>query len=154
MKTIISVILLLVGLNLNAQVGINTDNPQSTLDINGTLSVKHAELTGSAMVTEISDGVYFSIEPTGNNQEFRLPDATDVPGRIYILRNIQNTHNALITTQGSDSMDPPSGVQFFAGNNSSSGTLNVTLSANNDANKTLIFISDGSNWTYGVLGYN
>lgn len=43
-----------------SQVGINTSNPVSTLDINGNLSVKHVALTGAGSATNINDGrVYF-----------------------------------------------------------------------------------------------
>ncbi len=50
MKNIAIIICIVLGFNLNAQVdgvGINTTDPQSTLDINGNLSVKHLTLTGS-----------------------------------------------------------------------------------------------------------
>ncbi|WP_243471459.1 hypothetical protein [Winogradskyella sp. MH6] len=130
-----------------AQVGINTDNPQSTLDINGNLSVKHVGLVPTdGTLQDIDDGVYISIDPFVSGQQFRLPDATTVPGRIYILRNIDNSDDASIVTQGV-------GVEFFAGNNSTTGTTSVTLNGANVTTKTLIFISDGSNWTYGHLGF-
>lgn len=130
-----------------AQVGINTDNPQSTLDINGNLSVKHVGLVPTdGTLQDIDDGVYISIDPFVSGQQFRLPDATTVPGRIYILRNIDNSDDASIVTQGV-------GVEFFAGNNSTTGTTSVTLHGANVTTKTLIFISDGSNWTYGHLGF-
>ena len=154
MKTLL-LLFTALSLSLNAQVdgvGINTDDPQSTLDINGNLSVKHVTLTGSGTATIIDDGVYLSINPTLTNLEFRLPDATLFPGRIYILRNITNGIDALITTTGTD---PTAGVgvEFFAGDNSTSGTKTVTLAGNDITTKTLIFISDGSNWTYGFLGF-
>jgi hypothetical protein len=130
-----------------AQVGINTDNPQSTLDINGNLSVKHVGLVPTdSTLQDIDDGVYISIDPFVSGQQFRLPDATTVPGRIYILRNIDNSDDASIVTQGV-------GVEFFAGDNSTTGTTSVTLHGANVTTKTLIFISDGSNWTYGHLGF-
>ncbi len=130
-----------------AQVGINTTDPQSTLDINGTLSVKHTKLEPTdATLQDIDDGVYFSIDPFSSGQQFRLPDATAYPGRIYILRNIDNSNDASIITLGT-------GVEFFAGNNSTTGTTSVTLSGSNITTKTLIFISDGENWTYGHLGF-
>ncbi len=38
MKNLITIILLLfVGTQIIAQVGINTDDPQATLDVNGTM---------------------------------------------------------------------------------------------------------------------
>ena len=130
-----------------AQVGVGTTEPKSTLDINGNLSVKHIELAPTdGTLQDIDDGVYISIDPFSSLQQFRLPDATTVPGRIYILRNIDNSDHASIVTQGV-------GVEFFAGNNSTTGTTQVVLNASNVSTKTLIFISDGSNWTYGHLGF-
>ncbi len=152
MKKIVLIVCMVFGFNLNAQVGINTTVPQSTLDINGNLSVKHLVLTGSGSATIIDDGVYLSINPILANQEFRLPDASLFPGRIYILRNITNGLDAAISSVGTN---PTAGVgvEFFAGDNSTSGTKTVTLDGNDTTTKTLIFISDGSNWTYGHLGF-
>ena len=152
MKKIVLIVCMVFGFNLNAQVGINTTVPQSTLDINGNLSVKHLVLTGSGSATIIDDGVYLSINPILANQEFRLPDASLFPGRIYILRNITNGLDAVISSVGTDPIAGV-GVEFFAGDNSTSGTKTVTLDGNDTTTKTLIFISDGSNWTYGHLGF-
>ena len=152
MKKIVLIVCMVFGFNLNAQVGINTTVPQSTLDINGNLSVKHLVLTGSGSATIIDDGVYLSINPILANQEFRLPDASLFPGRIYILRNITNGLDAAISSVGTDPIAGV-GVEFFAGDNSTSGTKTVTLDGNDTTTKTLIFISDGSNWTYGHLGF-
>lgn len=148
MKNIVLIFIVIFCFNeAVAQVGVGTADPKSTLDINGTLSVKHASLTGSGDATLINDnGVYLSLTTTAANQIFSLPDATLFPGRIYILRNVSNTHDARIETLGN-------GVEFFAGNNSTAGTTFVLLSGANVTNKTLIFISDGSNWTYGHLGF-
>ena len=81
-----------------AQVGINTANPQSTLDINGNLSVKAITINGSGSATLISDGVYISVNPLAGDQEFQLPSPITFPGRIYYLRNINNTNTAKLTT--------------------------------------------------------
>ena len=61
-----------------AQVGIDTDDPQSTLDINGNLSVKVVNLTGnnsgdqtnSGSTVVIDDGVYISLLPQPANDTF------------------------------------------------------------------------------------
>ena len=92
-----------------AQVGINTTTPLSTLDINGNLTIKeigivNANVAGSATfnggpigsATQINDGVYISLTPTAGNDEFILPNAVNVPGRIYVLRNISNSITARI----------------------------------------------------------
>lgn len=134
-------------------VGIGTTNPRSTLDINGNLSVKHVTLVGAATPTVINDGVYISVSPTVNDQEFQLPRAGDVPGRVYIIRNVQDTINADIIL---DPLDVLAGVLFFAGDSSTGfvGPVNMdTNVGNGHRTKTLIFISDGSNWTFGILGF-
>jgi hypothetical protein len=46
-------------------------------------------------------------------------------------------------------------VSYFAGHSTSgTGVVNMTTNvAEGSANNTLIFISDGANWTYGQLGF-
>lgn len=151
MKNIILIIgLIFFGNSLVAQIGIGTTDPKSTLDINGDLSVKVVSLNGgpSGARTLIKDAVYINLNPTPGNADFELPDPVTIPGRIYILRNITETQTAYILTQGT-------GVLFFSGD-STVGTVVVnmeTIVGGGNANKTLIFISDGSNWTYGKLGF-
>jgi hypothetical protein len=134
-----------------AQVGINTTTPLSTLDINGNLNVKeigifNALVTGSGPFnggpivnkTVIDDGVYISLTPTAGNTDFILPNAALVPGRIYILRNISNSVNAYIYTNG--------GALFAQ--DSDTATPSPREMKWNATGKTIIFISDGINWTY------
>ena len=109
-----------------SQVGINTTSPLSTLDINGNLSVKVINLAGSGTPTTINDGVYISINPQGQDQEFILPNPTLVPGRIYFIRNINNTFTAKLTTTTGTSQ-----IYMYDGNS-----------------RTITVISDGTNWTY------
>ncbi len=119
-----------------AQVGINTTTPLSTLDINGNVSLKTVTLTGSGSATLINDGVYISIAPQATDQEFRLPNAVTYPGRIYIIRNIQNTVTAKLTSAG--------GLLFPKG--STTGSTEIYMWENN--RRSVIVVSDGSNWTY------
>lgn len=119
-----------------AQVGINTTNPLSMLDINGNMSVKVLTLIGSSSATLISDGVYISINPQATNQEFRLPNPTLVPGRMYIIRNINNSITAQLTTT--------SGLLFPK--NSTTGSAQIYMYEGNL--RTVTVFSDGSNWTY------
>lgn len=135
-----------------SQVGINTTNPLSTLDINGNLNVKeigivNALVPGSAPLlgstaparTAINDGVYISITPQGSGaNDFQLPNAALVPGRIYIVRNISNSQNAFIYSLGGS---------FFATNSNTLTAQPLTMQSN-AVTKTMMFISDGSNWTY------
>jgi len=134
-----------------SQVGINTSTPMSTLDINGNLTIKeigivNSNVAGSAVfnggpsgsATPINDGVYISLTPTAGNQEFILPNAVNVPGRIYILRNISNSVTAQIYTFGGN---------FFS-KDSSSPTASPLNMPPNALLKTVIVLSDGQNWTY------
>lgn len=124
------------------QVGIGTTDPKSMLDINGTLSLKTVTLNGNGTggggsAVLIDDGVYVSLRPTSTDDKFQLPNPTLYPGRIYILRNIQDAVTAqLITPSGS----------LFPKNSTISGSTNLYMYEGNL--KTLIVISDGFNWTY------
>jgi hypothetical protein len=119
-----------------SQVGINTATPLSTLDINGNLSVKVITLTGSGSATLISDGVYISVNPQATNQEFQLPSASSYPGRVYIIRNINNTYTAMLTASA--------GLLFPK--TSTTGSSQVYMYEN--SSRSVIVVSDGSNWTY------
>ena len=84
-------------------MGINTTNPLSTLDINGNLSVKTVTLNGTnsgggGSATLIDDGVYISVRPLATDDKFQLPNPASFPGRIYVIRNIQNSVTAQLTT--------------------------------------------------------
>ncbi|WP_430466849.1 hypothetical protein [Winogradskyella ouciana] len=154
MKNIVTLLCLIFTFCLNAQVdgvGINTQDPKSTLDINGNLSLKVVGYNGgpSNSATPIDDGIYLNLTPTSGNIEFILPDATTVPGRIYIARNISDTENAQIYSFGG---------QFFSGDSRVATAAPVIMTPDaagdgGDITKTLIFVSDGSNWTYGQLGF-
>lgn len=135
-----------ITLPITAQaVGINTTEPKSTLDINGNVSFKVETLDGGSAgsATPIDDGYFISLIPQGGSPEFLLPNASLVPGRMYILRNISNTETAQIFSAGG---------AFFA--NNSSGTTAPPVDLVNSGNtKTLYFYSDGTNWIYGKYGF-
>lgn len=142
------------------QVGVGTITPLSTLDINGNLSLKVVNYNGGpgGGATPISDGIYLNLVPSAGNVEFLLPDARNVPGRIYILRNITDIHSAVIYTLGNNPT-PGAGVEFFPGDSRVSLGPNAPLNMLPDASgtggvfsKTLIVVSDGNNWTFGHLG--
>ena len=150
-STAVLVLLLLICGNGFSQIGINTITPLSTLDINGNLTIKevgvvNANVAGSAILyggpfaskTQINDGVYISITPSGSNNDFELPNAVNVPGRIYIVRNVSTTNYAFIYTAGGD---------LYAKNSIGATTQPLDMQ-HTGVRKTLFFISDGLNWTY------
>ncbi|EAZ96936.1 hypothetical protein FBBAL38_05915 [Flavobacteria bacterium BAL38] len=140
-QIIIFFIFIIQSTIVNAQVGINTTAPLSTLDINGNLSVKTVTLDGTntgggGSAVLIDDGVYISVRPLATDDKFQLPNPTLFPGRVYIIRNIQNSVTAQLTT--------PTGLLFPK--NSTVGSSNLYMYEGNL--RTVIVISDGVNWTY------
>ena len=151
MKKIFLIALLISGFTGFSQVGIGTTSPLSTLDINGNLSLKVVGLNGGpgGAAEPIDDGVYINLTPTPGNVEFILPDAAAFPGRIYILRNITDTETAQIYSFGG---------LFFPGDSRTATAAPINMDPNaagggGARTKTLIFVSDGTNWTYGHLGF-
>lgn len=122
---------------IKAQVGIGTILPKSTLDINGNVSVKTVTLIGSGSISLITDGFYISVNPQAADQEFKLPSPIDFPGRIYIVRNINNSNTAKLSTS--------SGLLFHK-NTTTGGATQIYMYENN--RRTIWVISDGLNWTY------
>lgn len=147
-------VVFMLSLNCNSQVigvGINTNDPKSTLDINGNLSVKVVTIpiaSGDTSIQSISDGVYISVNPQVNDQEFRLPAAGSVPGRIYFIRNI-STLTARLTTSG--------GVFFTRFGDTFSGATDLYMYSTTFSSdpmfvlknswRNISLISDGTNWT-------
>lgn len=123
-----------------SQVGINTTTPKSTLDINGNLSLKVLSLNGGpgGSATQISDGVYISLVPSGGAPEFILPNATTVPGRVYFLRNITDFDTAQVYSFGGG---------FYSKSSKDVVVAPLTLPPNS-VNKSIIIVSDGINWTF------
>lgn len=126
-----------------SQVGINTTNPLSTLDINGNLSVKVVSLNGGPAfgATLINDGVYINLTPTPGNRQFYLNDPATTPGRVYILRNITDSETVELYTAG--------GKRFFNKTTKNGSAVNAPISLPpNSVGKSIIIVSDGINWTY------
>ena len=80
---------------------------------------------------------YVGVLPAnGTNNYYQLPSPLTYPGRTYIIRNNSSVDQANITTTAG---------LLFPGNSNvgvATFTLNPTTSP-----KTIIAISDGSNWT-------
>ena len=130
-----------VKFSVFSQVGINTTTPMSTLDINGNLSLKTVTLNGNGtgnggIAVLIDDGVYISLNPLATDDKFQLPNPTLFPGRVYIIRNIQNAVTAQLI----------SSTNLLFPKNSTVGSSQIYMYEGNL--RTVIVISDGQNWTY------
>jgi hypothetical protein len=119
MKRIFSRFLLFFCLNLSAQVGVGTTMPDSTLDVNGSLSLNITSTSGNLTL----DATHHTIIIAGNHN-ITLPAANTCNGRVYVIKN------------------PTTNTPTISSYNDLKGNASTSLS-----NETTISLqSDGTNW--------
>ncbi|MFD2726368.1 hypothetical protein [Hyunsoonleella rubra] len=119
MKRILSQFLLLLSLNVFAQVGIGTTAPVSTLDVNGSFSADVSTTSGALTLDDTHHTVVL-----GGNHNITLPVANTCDGRIYVIKN------------------PTTNSPAISSYNDLNGTATTTLQS-----QTTIWVqSDGTNW--------
>jgi hypothetical protein len=132
-------------------VGIATSpgfvTPNSTLQVDGTVAVGVSMnvaggFTSGTSVTLTSQKAYIGLNPTAAGPYYQLPDPTTCTGRIYYIRNNDNSNSAWIGTISG--LLCPGNFTCLA-----PGTF-YELKANISV-KTVIAISDGFNWTIGRI---
>jgi hypothetical protein len=126
MKSWIACIFLFTGMYTQAQIGIGTTSPNSTLDVRGSLSVKYTAFTNATSAGSTDNTLVF----TGTSATtLTLPDATACQGRIYWIKNSSSNSSTLtIATTSAQTVD---GL--------SSWSLTQT-------NKVIGVVSNGTNW--------
>ena len=125
----------------NGYLGIGTAAPKSTLEVNGTMAVGLSiNIAGGASGSPVSlaaSNSYIGLLPAdGINNNYQLPNPTTCGGRMYIIRNNSSSFTAILSTAAGS---------LFPGNSSVGGstyTLNPTTAV-----KTVMCVSDGTNWT-------
>lgn len=136
----------------DGKIGINNTSPSSSLQVSGSFAVNVTlGLGGGASGTPVqisSQNAYIGLSPTGGNDYYELPDPATCPGRIYYIRNNNNpgADYAYIRSGGAG--------QICSGSGSCLGTGNyyaITTGDPNPVPKTVICISDGTNWTVGRI---
>ncbi|MDO7877808.1 hypothetical protein Q5H93_23935 [Hymenobacter sp. ASUV-10] len=133
------------GTNDAVSVGIGISAPSSSLQVNGTFAVgvvNNFGGGGSGSPNGLDQGRinqttfvggFYELTPTGaSNQYYRLPTASDCPGRIYYLRF--NGGTAPVITSGSSNI-------YDA--DSTSGASSYTMTT---TNRLITVISDGTDW--------
>ncbi len=103
MKNQLTAVLLLLGIYAQAQIGIGTTSPNSTLDIRGSLSTKYTSFSGATTAGSSDHTLVF----TGTSATtLTLPDATTCQGRAYWIKNTSSNASVLtIATTSSQTVD-------------------------------------------------
>lgn len=123
-KSICSAVFLLSYFICNAQIGINTTTPNSTLEVNGSFSSKVSQITSTTnLVIDHSVIICNSSSPIDVN----LPSATGCEGRIYIIKNL--TSNGVF-------LRPQSGQNIES----------ASVYSLSQINSVVQLVSDGSHW--------
>ena len=110
----------------NAQVGIGTTTPNSTLDIRGSLSLGYRSFTGNITAAITDNTLAFTGTAAAS---ITLPDATTCTGRTYWIKNSSSNVSPLtIATTASQTIE---------------GLSTWLL---DDANEGIRTVSNGANW--------
>ena len=86
MKRFLSLFFLFLCLQLSSQVGVGTTTPDSTLDVNGSLSLSITSTSGNLTL----DAGHHTIVISGNHN-ITLPGAHTCMGRVYVIKNPNTT---------------------------------------------------------------
>lgn len=123
------------------KVGIASSNPNSTLQVNGSVSTAIATTAGSYTLSDADYTVIFTgaaIAPT-----FTLPDPTTCKGRMYRLINASGSSNYQDVT-----LSRP--VKLYTGNSTTTLQINTFTTGNGIADPVIgnsaIIQSDGASW--------
>ena len=112
----------------DAQIGIGTTSPNSTLDVRGSLSLNYRTFTASTTAASTDNTLLF----TGTTAvTVTLPDAATCTGRIYSIKNASVTSPLpvlTIATTSSQTID--AGATWLL----------------NDSKEMITVVSDGTNW--------
>jgi hypothetical protein len=134
---------ILISMSLNAQVGINTNTPGSTLDVKGSFATPYKSITGTTY-SLLSTDQYLDYRGTAASA-WVLPAALAAPatfgGRIYEIRN-GSTFDITIAPNGTEKID----VSTTAINQSS-----FTIPAGYYATVKNTGLTSGTTWVVTLL---
>ena len=120
--------LAVMTVQVNAQVGIGTLTPNSTLDVRGSLAAGYRSFTASTTATATDNTLVYTGTVAAT---LTMPTAVTCTGRIYWIKNASTTPATPILTVST------TGGQTIDGN------ANWIL---DEPDEVVRFVSDGSNW--------
>ena len=97
-KALYTIIFIFIFINSNAQVGIGTLSPNSTLTVDGSIATNVEFITGNITLDETHHTV------VGNGFTVTLPDPTNIIGREYTIK-AGNSGNTSVAPSGTDGID-------------------------------------------------
>jgi hypothetical protein len=126
MKKLITIVILLSGYQMQAQMGVGTTSPHSTFDVRGSFATPISTFTANTTAGIADNFLVF----TGTSAAtLTLPTAVGVAGREYWIKNASSNSSALtIATTSSQTVD---------------GAASWSLT---QQNKVIRLVSNGANW--------
>ena len=93
-------VILLMSTYCFSQVGINTNNPNSTLEVNGSFSLKTHYVESSNEGILLEEGYLYIINsPSSSEDKVIIPESFNVEGRIILIRNNNPTIDIKISSE-------------------------------------------------------
>jgi trimeric autotransporter adhesin len=141
-----SFLLIFFVATVNAQVGIGTVSPNSTLDVRGSFSASYRTFTGSTSASSTDHSLVF----TGTTASaVTLPDATTCTGRIYLIKNASITLPLPVVTINTSSSQTIDGIATFLLNQVYESVVLISDGANWDVSAQYGSVASGSFWAFG-----
>lgn len=133
-KSLLSLIVLLCSLLTNAQIGIGTTSPNSTLDVRGSFALNYRSFSSSTSAAATDNTLIY----TGTTAAtITLPDAATCLGRIYYIKNASGSSPLPVLTIATTSSQTIDGLTSWL---------------LNDTKEMISVISDGANWSITGAG--
>ena len=121
----------LYGATANVGIGNGNNAPNSTLSVNGSVSmpIRTGALNTTYTLTD-KDYTYLVNGTSSNSADITLPTAAGREGRIYIIKNVGTSNDQDILTTGSETIDNAASISLAIG----------------FISRIIIVQSDGRNW--------
>jgi hypothetical protein len=135
-----------LALQVNAQIGIGTVSPNSTLDLRGSFAPIYRSFTGA---TALTNGDHTLVFTGVSAATATLPDATTCAGRIYVVKNFSSTLPTPVLTLATVSSQLIDGFSTWLLNQSSQSVMVISDGNNWEVFNQYIPASAGSYWSLG-----